>query len=233
MTKNSHLFSSIFTITVIVLPILFILGYALSILLSPLLTNYFDGFSIFFTIIGLFSISPFVIPPPSKKLRNFSIKLLISFWKKFLKLKSTGQVKFDNTIVHFATVRQSTTQISLDDETIYNDNEITDVTYFTSNEQMVKGKSSHPSTKIPNYKKIWSLFPKIFFSLFNKICSISLKNSIFVLIFNSFFVRTAFIKSGREINGFGGVPFEFRNGTQNQLQYKTKKSIKEVCIWVK
>jgi len=233
VTKNSHSISSIVTITILVLPILFGLGYLLSILIYPIVAMYYDQLSLSFTIFGIFSIVPFLFPPPSKKLQFFCRHAFISFCKKILKVHSSRVVKFDNTMVHFATIKQSTTDASSDDEINNNDIEIIDITYFKTGEQLVKPKSVNFSTKIRNLREIWSLFSKQLSSIFEKICSISLKNSIFVLIFNSFFVRTAFIKSGREMNGFGGVPFEFRNGTQNQLQYKTEKSIKEVYLWVK
>ena len=228
MTKNSHVFSSISTIALIILPILFALGILLSEIIYPILTIYSDDCSLFFTISGIVILILLLIPPPpNKKKRSIFLYTIKSLWKKFVKPKLTEQVKFDNNVVYFATVQESTKDAPLDDKIINDNLAIIELSPLNDDQQPQNNKSifsltlrknaknlSFRSKPITPFKKIRSNFSKI--SLFKTIN--------IVLVFALFLSGTNSTKMDWKSIRFGGAAFESRIKPQNQLQLEVKNA---------
>ncbi|NVM52586.1 MAG: hypothetical protein HWN66_02700 [Candidatus Helarchaeota archaeon] len=109
MSKKPHVSSSIFLITIMILPAIFILGVILPIMINNILNFFFGDCSIFFTIFGIIFLVSFLIPPPpGKKRRTIFFESMKRFFKKFLKPKLTDEIVFKDDIVHFAATEHLT-----------------------------------------------------------------------------------------------------------------------------
>jgi len=228
VTRNPHVFSSILTIAMMFLPILFVFGILLSILINPIVLMYPNDCSIISTISGIAIIITLLVPPPpNKKKRSIFRHAIKSIWKKLVKPKITEDVKFDNHMVHFATIKESTEEAPLDDELIDEDlevSEVSDIICLNLEEKPKQKSLANICIDTRNHRKIWLLFLRTFISIFNIIRSNFLENSVFSLIFAIFQKKTAFTESVFLDKGFGGNVSEFRNQIQNQLLAQNIKS---------
>lgn len=234
MTKNPHVFSSISIIAFMILPILFALGLFLSEMIYPILAIHSSEWSLFFTISGIVTLILLLIPPPpNKKKRSIFLHTIKSLWKKFSKPKLTEEIKFDNNVVHFATVNESTEEPPLDTEKVNDTVAIAESNSFNGDQQMPNYESnftrtSHIKSKIrlllsklnAPFNQIRAIFSKDF--LF--------KNCNFVPIFVLFLSGTNSLKMDWIFNRFGGVTFGSRIKPQIQFQIEVKKRIQEVII---
>jgi len=230
VTKNSHVFSSISTIAIMILPFLFTLGILLSTIIYPILAIHADDWSLFFTISGIVTLIIFLIPPPpNKKKRSIFLYTIKSLWKKFFKPKLTGEIKFDNDAVHFATVQESTKDTPLDDEIVNDALAITDLNPLNDDQQPQNHKSIFSITLRKN-SKIWLLCSKILtpFKKIRSIFSINslFKNNNFSLVFAMFLSGINSTKMDWIFNRFGGANFGSQIKPQNQLQLEVKNEFK-------
>jgi len=230
VTKHPHVLISISTIAIMILPILFILGIFSSTLIYPILTIYADDCSLFFTISGIITLIALLLPPPpNKRKRSIFLFTIKSIWKKFAKPKLTDEIEFDNDMVHFATVKESTKATPLDDEIVNEGLAITGSSSFNDDQQAQNYESI---CSIPRRKnaKMRLLFSKIN-APFKQIHSIFSKFSIFkknflALVFTLFLMGTTSIEMDWSSNRFGGATFESRIKPTNQLQLQLKNEFK-------
>ncbi|MDD1776821.1 MAG: hypothetical protein LUQ65_01525 [Candidatus Helarchaeota archaeon] len=230
MTKNPHVFTSISTIAFMILPILFALGLFLSEIIYPILTIHSADWSLFFTISGIVTLVLLLIPPPpNKKKRGIFLYTIKSLWKKFFKPKLTETIKFDNNVVHFATVKESTEDTPLDDEMVKDDSAITESKSLDDSQQEPNHESIFAITIRKNTKirllcsKLNTPLQQIHSIFWNKSL---FKNRFFALVFTLFLSGTNSLKMNWKSNGFGGATFESRIKPQNQLQLEVKNEFK-------
>jgi hypothetical protein len=230
VTKNPHVLISISTIAIMILPILFILGIFSSTLVYPILTIYSDDCSLFFTISGIITLIALLLPPPpNKKKRSIFLFTIKSIWKKFAKPKLTDEIEFDNNMVHFATVKESTKATPLDDEIINEDLAITGSSSFNNDQQPQNYEfvCSIPPRKNAKMRLLFSKLKAPFIKIRSIFSKISIfKHHFFTLVFALFLTGTNSIKVNWISNRFGGASFESRIKPQSQLQLLVKNEIK-------
>ena len=118
MTSYSRVAVSIFVISVMLLPAVYILG----ILLPPLLYNtfmfYFGELSDFFTVLGIILLVMTLGPPYDRKKLAWVARKIKRYAKNFFWPKNTEEVVFRDDIIHFTATEDISKDLLLQIEII-------------------------------------------------------------------------------------------------------------------
>ena len=118
MSKNSRVAVSIFLISMIILPAVFILGILLPMMLYQAFESTLSEFKDLFTVLGISFIVLLLIPPWDAKKRAIVSETFKKLSKGFFRPKPTDEILFKDTIVHFAATKEFSNESDLTSEII-------------------------------------------------------------------------------------------------------------------
>ena len=103
MARTSRVLVSLFLISIILLPVVYVVGILLPMVLYAASESFFSEYSDFFTILGISLLLSMIVPPWDKKKLYFFSNAVKRFWKSFVKSKPLDEeFGFRDDIIHFA-----------------------------------------------------------------------------------------------------------------------------------
>ncbi len=120
MSKHPRVAVSIFLISMIILPAIFILGILLPLVIYNALEVHLTEYKDFFTGLGISFLIVLLIPPWDAKKRAVVSKTFRRLSKSFFKPKHTEDLVFKDTIIHFAAAEDFSNDSNLASEIVEN-----------------------------------------------------------------------------------------------------------------
>ena len=230
MSKHPHIIIGITTISILILPVVFILGIMVPMIISDVLATYFGDYSTVFTTLGVIILIFLLIPPPDKKKRNIVSRCAKNIFHKFFRPKQTDVILIQDNITQFGAIEHLPTDSPQEAENTGDDLNIDALLTIQHPPRILQQHSTKTNifqttlAHLIKFKHQTKAILNIFLLNLKKLC----KKTIFNFI-SRFFLKQDFLKSTHVDYSANGEELQ-STGLKNFSTFfsKTKLNTKEM-----